>query len=120
MKMMSKLYTTLVFVFLYAPIAILVLFSFNSSNSTGVFTGFSIRWYEELFRDGQALEALKKAGTTDPAKINEVLWDVTYTGVCGEVKFDSVNGDAERDVAYVKHVNTADGAWEFVTVAGVN
>lgn len=59
MKMTSKLYTTLVFVFLYAPIAILVLFSFNATNSTGVFAGFSVRWYEELFRDRATLNALK-------------------------------------------------------------
>ncbi len=59
MKAMQKLYTALVFVFLYAPIAILVLFSFNSSNSTGVFTGFSLHWYEELFRDSATLSALK-------------------------------------------------------------
>ena len=30
-----------------------------------------------------ALEALKAAGSTDPAKVNEALWDVTYDGVCG-------------------------------------
>ncbi len=59
MKMTSKLYTTLIFVFLYAPIAILVLFSFNATNSTGVFAGFSLRWYEELFKDSATLTALK-------------------------------------------------------------
>ena len=59
MKTMSKLYTTLIFVFLYAPIGILVLFSFNASNSTGVFSGFSLHWYEELWRDSATLAALK-------------------------------------------------------------
>lgn len=59
MKLSQKIYTTLIFVFLYAPIGILVLFSFNSSNSTGVFEGFSLRWYRELFQDKTTLEALK-------------------------------------------------------------
>ena len=59
MKLSQKIYTTLIFVFLYAPIGILVLFSFNSSNSTGVFEGFSLRWYRELFQDKATLEALK-------------------------------------------------------------
>ncbi len=59
MKTMSRLYTTLIFVFLYAPIGILVLFSFNASNSTGVFMGFSLNWYKELFRDSATLAALK-------------------------------------------------------------
>lgn len=59
MKTLSKLYTTLIFVFLYAPIVILILFSFNSSNSTGVFEGFSLRWYKELLGDSATLAALK-------------------------------------------------------------
>ncbi|MBR5539398.1 MAG: ABC transporter permease [Clostridia bacterium] len=59
MKPMSKIYTTLIFLILYAPIAVMVLFSFNSSNSTGLFTGFSLYWYKELFGDPATLEALK-------------------------------------------------------------
>ena len=59
MKALSKVYTALIFIFLYAPIAILVLFSFNSINSTGYFAGFSLHWYEELFRDSATLAALK-------------------------------------------------------------
>lgn len=59
MKALSKFYMTLVLVFLYAPIAILILFSFNSINSTGSFAGFSLHWYEELFKDSATLAALK-------------------------------------------------------------
>ena len=58
-KTLNKLYTVLIFVFLYAPIAVLILFSFNDSNSTGVFTGFSLKWYRELLSDGATLTALK-------------------------------------------------------------
>ena len=67
-----------------------------------------------------ALEALKAAGSTDPAKVNEALWDVSYTGVSGAIAFDDVNGDALRDTAYVKCANTDTGAWDFVTEQGVN
>lgn len=67
-----------------------------------------------------ALEALKAAGSTDPAAVNEALWDVTYTGVTGEIAFDDVNGDAMRDTAYVKCANTETGAWDFVAEQGVN
>ena len=66
-----------------------------------------------------ALEALKAAGSTDPAKVNEALWDVTYEGVCGKVEFDDENGDAIRDTAYVKTANTESGAWDFVGEQGV-
>ena len=55
MRPLSKVYTALIFVILYAPIAVMVLFSFNSINSTGVFAGFSTYWYRELFRDGATL-----------------------------------------------------------------
>lgn len=66
-----------------------------------------------------ALEALKAAGSTDPAAVNEALWDVEYEGVCGKVVFDDENGDAQRDTAYVKSANTETGAWEFVGEQGI-
>lgn len=63
-----------------------------------------------------ALEALKAAGSTDPVKVNEAIWNVKYTGVSGDIAFDSVNGDAVRDTAYVKAANTETGVWDFVAV----
>ena len=60
-----------------------------------------------------ALEALKAAGSTDPAKVHEALPGVTYDGVCGTVQFGE-NGDAVRDMAVVKKCNTETGTWEFV------
>ncbi len=52
------LYALLGFLFLYLPIAILVIFSFNSANSTAQWSGFSLRWYGELLRDEQTIQAL--------------------------------------------------------------
>ena len=51
MKPLARFYTVLVMVFLFAPIAILLVFSFNQSKSLSVFSGFSLYWYRELFRD---------------------------------------------------------------------
>ena len=65
-----------------------------------------------------ALEAIKAAGSTDPAAIKAALWDVTFDGVSGHIAFDDVNGDAVRDTAYIKH-STNDGAWELETVQQV-
>jgi len=59
MKTLNKIYTALILVILYAPILVLVLFSFNSTSNTGVFTGFSLYWYKELFRSAAAFTALK-------------------------------------------------------------
>ena len=65
-----------------------------------------------------ALEAIKAAGSADPAAIKAALWDVTYDGVSGHIEFDDVNGDAVRDTAYIKH-STNDGAWELEGVQTV-
>ena len=45
------------FAFLYVPILILILFSFNNSAIMSVWGGFSLRWYEELFNNEQIIEA---------------------------------------------------------------
>lgn len=59
MKLPSKLYTAAVFAFLFAPIVILLIFSFNESKSLSVFSGFSLKWYQELLRDRNTLESVK-------------------------------------------------------------
>ncbi len=58
MKIPSKIYTALIFIFLYAPIAVMILFSFNSTNSTGLFAGFSLKWYRVLLGDKNIMKAL--------------------------------------------------------------
>ena len=58
MKVFSKIYTALIFTFLYAPILILIVFSFNQSKTRGLWTGFTLKWYEELFRDKDMMSAL--------------------------------------------------------------
>ncbi len=58
MKVLSRIYTGLIFLFLYAPIVVLIIFSFNDSRSRVVWNGFSTRWYETLFRDEAILNAL--------------------------------------------------------------
>ena len=65
-----------------------------------------------------ALEALKLAGSTDPAAVMAALPQVTYTGVTGDIAFDE-QGDAIRDSAFIKKANTEKEAWDFVTVQTV-
>ncbi len=59
MKPIAKFYTALVMLFLFAPIAILLVFSFNQAKSLSVFSGFSLYWYRELFRDSDTLGAVR-------------------------------------------------------------
>lgn len=58
MKAASKIYTTLVFLFLYAPIIVMIVFSFNGTSSTSVLSGFSLQWYKALLEDETTLKAL--------------------------------------------------------------
>jgi spermidine/putrescine transport system permease protein len=51
--------SVLVYLFLYAPIAVLILFSFNSTRSTQVWSGFSFEWYGQLLGDPTILQAFR-------------------------------------------------------------
>ena len=59
MKLSSKIYTGLVMGILFAPILVLLVFSFNESKSLSVFSGFSTKWYSELASDRNTLEAVR-------------------------------------------------------------
>lgn len=55
-KATGRLWLTAVFLFLYIPLIFLVVFSFNSTQQDGVFTGFSLRWYAALLQDTRLVE----------------------------------------------------------------
>lgn len=61
MKIGSKIYTALIFLFLYAPIIVLIVFSFNdtATGSRSVWGGVTLKWYQKLFEDKMILEALR-------------------------------------------------------------
>lgn len=61
MKHFSRIVITLVYLFLFAPLLVILLYSFNQSNSTAVFTGFSLQWYKELIKDTELINALKNS-----------------------------------------------------------
>jgi len=57
-KHISRIYTGLIFFFLYAPIFILILFSFNEKKNLTKISGFTLKWYFELFKDRQIMQAI--------------------------------------------------------------
>ena len=57
-KITSKIYIALVFIFLYAPIFVLIANSFNKSKSRTVWTGFTLDWYRKLFNNDVILKSL--------------------------------------------------------------
>jgi len=62
-------------VFLYAPIAVLIVYSFNASRLVSVWGGWSLHWYGELFRNARMLEsaALSLAVAATAATIALIL-----------------------------------------------
>ena len=57
-KFFKNFYLLLIFLFLYAPIVVLMIFSFNDSKSRRLWNGFTTRWYVELFQDADILHSL--------------------------------------------------------------
>ena len=58
MKTLKRIYASIIYLFLYAPIILLILFSFNYSRSRGNWGGWTLRWYGELFKDSVIMNAL--------------------------------------------------------------
>ena len=83
MKKLSKVYTALIFAFLFAPILILLVFSFNEAKSLSVFSGFSFKWYRELLRDDVTLTALKNTLilAASSAAISTVMGTAAAVGI---------------------------------------
>src|SRR5690554_3522279 len=57
-RFLKRSYIYLIFAFLYLPIAVLMVYSFNASRSRGVWGGFTLDWYVELFRDRAIMSSL--------------------------------------------------------------
>lgn len=83
MKTVSRIYTALILIFLYAPIAVMVVFSFNSSSSVWVFEGFSLDWYKELAFNSSMLVALKNTViiAVSSAVISTVIGTAAAVGI---------------------------------------
>ena len=57
-KFLKRFYLFIIFLFLYTPIFTLIVFSFNDSKSMGKWSGFTFKWYGELFRNERIMQAL--------------------------------------------------------------
>lgn len=57
-KILGSIYIVIVMLFLYLPIIALVVLSFNEAKSMAVFTGFSLKWYQELFQSKMLMYAV--------------------------------------------------------------
>lgn len=57
-RIFAVLYIVVCFLFFYVPILVTMIFSFNESKSLTHFTGFSMRWYEQLINDSEIMSAV--------------------------------------------------------------
>lgn len=86
---LQKLYLVLILLFLYAPIIVMIIFSFNESKQLGSWTGFSLKWYEALFSDSKMMSALMYTLVVAllAAIISTIAGTITAIGLHGYGKF---------------------------------
>ncbi len=83
MKYLSKIYISVIFFLLYAPILVMIVFSFNSSDSLSVMNGFSFKNYQEVFRNSEVIGAFKNTLilAVSTAAISGVLGTAAAVGI---------------------------------------
>ena len=82
-KGIERLYLTLIFLFLYLPIAVLIVLSFNSSKSRVVWGGFTLDWYVKMFQSRSIMEAFYTTIfiTLTSAVISTIIGTVAAIGI---------------------------------------
>ena len=85
-KILSKCYIGIIFLFLYAPIIVLIVLSFNKSRARVVWGGFTLEWYKSLFDNSQIMTAL--GNTMVLALISDVV--ATIIGTLAAVGIDAM------------------------------
>lgn len=87
-SVISRIYVALMFLFLYAPIFVLIVFSFNdtATGSRSVWGGFTLKWYQKLFEDVYIMEALRN--TLIIAVVTAIF--ATVLGTCAAIGMNSM------------------------------
>ena len=84
MKKTNRIFTTLIFIFLYVPMLVLIVGSFNEGKSLARFDGFTLEQYAELFRDGDLLKLLCNSILISviASAVSTVFGTVAAVGIC--------------------------------------
>lgn len=103
-KTISRVYLWLVLTFLYVPILVLIVYSFNESKSRAVWTGFTLDWYKKLLQNEQIMTAL--LNTVIIAAISSLLATVLGTmAAIGIHNMRKLSKDAILNVTYIPIIN---------------
>jgi len=87
-NLFSNIYLALIFIFLYAPIFALALFSFNDSKSMARWEGFTFKWYQQLFHNDRIISAL--ITTVVVAILASLI--ATVIGTISAIRIDRMRG----------------------------
>ncbi len=84
-NLLGKMYLTFVLIFLYAPIATLMILSFNSSKSRAHWGGFTLSWYAGLFENEEIMSAFRT--TIILAFLSAFIATILGTAACTGMQF---------------------------------
>jgi spermidine/putrescine transport system permease protein len=103
-KVLKKLYIWLIILFLYAPIVVLMVYSFNDSRSRATWSGFTFRWYIELFQDRMILQALYYTITIAllSSVIATIIGKFAAIGIFG---YKKLSFNLVRNISYIPVIN---------------
>ncbi len=99
-KRLSSIYLSLVMLFLYAPIGVLIVYSFNQSKSRAAWTGFTLDWYRQLFSNEMILTSLRN--TLVIAIVSSVV--ATVLGTAAALGLNNMNKWLRRAVMNVTYL----------------
>ena len=99
-KFLEKFYTILVFIFLYSPIIVMIIFSFNDSKLRGRWVGFTSNWYKELFLNPEIISAVKT--TLIVAVVATVI--ATFIGTLSAIGISELRGKKRNMVLNINYL----------------
>jgi spermidine/putrescine transport system permease protein potC len=99
-KFLEKFYTILVFIFLYAPIIVMIIFSFNDSKLRGRWVGFTSNWYKELFSNPEIISAVKT--TLIVAVVATVI--ATFIGTLSAIGISELRGKKRNMILNINYL----------------
>lgn len=96
----KKFYLALIFIFLYAPVLVLIIFSFNDSKSRATWSGFTFKWYEALVQNTQIMDALYT--TLIIAILSSII--ATIIGTFAAIGIENFNKKMKRVILTVTNI----------------
>lgn len=99
-KAIERIYTILVFIFLYAPIVVMIVFSFNDSKLRGKWAGFTTDWYVELFNNPEIISAVRT--TLIVAVVATII--ATFLGTLSAIGISELRGKRKNMILNVNYL----------------